>query len=142
MKKKYKIGYTTGVFDLFHVGHLEILEKAKEQCDYLVVGVSTDDLVQSYKHKKPVIPYEDRARIVSSIKCVDKVVPQTTLDKSVAWNEIKFDVLFHGDDWNKTSVYNENESKLIPLGVEFVYFPYTGGVSSTIIREKCKSQEK
>lgn len=133
---KIKIGYTTGVFDMFHVGHLNILKKAKENCDYLIVGVSTDELVQNYKNKTPIIPFEERKAIVESIYCVDKVIPQTMMDKYQAWKEYKFDVLFHGDDWKNSSTYNEIESKLKENGVEFVYFPYTKGTSSTIIREK------
>lgn len=133
---KYKIGYTTGVFDMFHVGHLNLLKKAKEQCDYLIVGVSTDELVEQYKSKTPIIPFKDRLEIVSAIKYVDKVVPQFTMDKYDAWQELHFNVIFHGDDWKNTSVYNEIEAKLRKEGVEFVYFPYTKGVSSTEIRDK------
>lgn len=134
--KKYKIGYTTGVFDMFHVGHLNILKNAKENCDYLIVGVSTDENVQSYKHKTPVIPYEERKKIVESIKYVDEVVPQENMDKFEAWEKLKFNVIFHGNDWKNTSMYNEMENKLKDVGVEFVYFDYTQGTSSTILREK------
>ena len=136
--KKYKIGYTTGVYDMFHIGHLNILKKAKEQCDYLIVGVSTDELVQAYKNKTPIIPFEERAAIVNSIKYVDFVVPQKTMDKYDAWKELHFDVIFHGDDWKNTDTYNEIEEKLKKEGVEFVYFPYTSGISSTTLREKLK----
>lgn len=134
--KKYKIGYTTGVYDMFHIGHLNILKKAKEQCDYLIVGVSTDELAESYKHKKPVIPFEERIEIVKAIKYVDKVIPQTTMDKYPAWEQEHFDVIFHGDDWKDTDMYNEIERKLRSVGVDFVYFPYTKGVSSTILKKK------
>ena len=92
------IGYTTGVFDMFHIGHLNILRRAKEQCDYLIVGVSTDELVKSYKNKTPVIPFEERKAIIEAIKYVDKVVPQTSMDKFSAWQELKYNVIFHGDD--------------------------------------------
>lgn len=136
MGKKYKVGYTTGVYDMFHVGHLNILKRAKEQCDYLIVGVSTDELVENYKHKTPIIPFEDRVKIIESIKYVDKVVPQTSMDKYSAWEKEHFDVLFHGDDWKNSSTYNEIEEKLKKVGVEFVYFPYTKKVSSTMLREK------
>jgi len=134
--KKSRIGYTTGVYDMFHVGHLNILRRAKEQCDYLIVGVSTDELVESYKNKKPVIPFEDRAKIIEAIRYVDKVVPQTTMNKYDAWKEYRFDVIFHGDDWKNSQLYNEIEKKLRNEGVEFVYFPYTKGVSSSVLREK------
>lgn len=92
--KKYKIGYTTGVFDMFHIGHLNILKRAKEMCDYLIVGVSTDEVVQEYKHKSPVIPIEDRLAIVEAIKYVDKAIPQTTMDKMVAYKELHFMLFF------------------------------------------------
>ena len=134
--KKYKIGYTTGVYDMFHVGHLNILKKAKEQCDELIVGVSTDELVSEYKGKRPVIPFKERMEIIGAIKYVDKVVPQETMDKYVAWEKYKFDVIFHGDDWKNTNMYNEMEKKLRAVNVDFVYFPYTKGVSSSILRNK------
>ena len=107
--KKYKIGYTTGVYDLFHIGHLNIFRKAKEQCDYLIVGVSTDDLVESYKNKRPVIPFEERIEIVKAIRYVDETIPQESLDKIEAWNKIHYDALFHGSDWKGTSMYDEIE---------------------------------
>ena len=131
--KKYKIGYTTGVYDLFHIGHLNILKRAKEQCDFLIVGVSTDEVVQEYKHKKPVIPYEERKAIIEAIKYVDKVIPQESMDKYLAWEKEKFNVIFHGDDWKNSDMYNEMERKLKAEGVEFVYFPYTKGTSSTLL---------
>lgn len=137
--KTIKIGYTTGTFDLFHIGHLNILRRSKELCDYLVVGVSTDECVESYKHKKPVIPFEQRMAIVGSIKYVDKVVPQTNMNKFDAWKDIKYDIMFHGDDWKGTDMYNEYERKLKEVGVEFVYLPHTDGISSTILREKTEN---
>ena len=105
--KKYKIGYTTGVFDMFHIGHLNILKRAKEQCEYLIVGVSTDETVESYKHKKPIIRFEERCAIVEAIRYVDKVVPQTSMNKMDAYKELKFDVLFHGSDWQGSSMYDQ-----------------------------------
>lgn len=90
MQKKYKVGYTTGVFDMFHIGHLNILKHAKEQCEYLIVGVSTDEVVENYKHKVPVIPFDERIAIVEAIKYVDKVVPQTSMDKMEAYKKLKF----------------------------------------------------
>lgn len=131
--KKYKLGYTTGVFDLFHIGHLNILKKAKEQCDYLIVGVSTDEVVEGYKKKTPVIPFEERVAIVEAIKYVDEVVPQTSMDKFAAWERLKFDVIFHGDDWKGSKMYEEIEKKFNGVGVELVYFQYTKGTSSTIL---------
>jgi glycerol-3-phosphate cytidylyltransferase len=134
--KKYHIGYTTGVFDLFHVGHLNILKKAKEQCDYLIVGVSTDENVRNYKHKNPVIPFEQRAEIVKAIRYVDEVVPQENMDKFSAWEKYHFNALFHGDDWKGSSMYNDVESKLQSVGVDVVFIKHTDGISSTLISEK------
>ncbi|MCM3574701.1 adenylyltransferase/cytidyltransferase family protein [Mesobacillus subterraneus] len=136
--KQHKIGYTTGVFDLFHVGHLNILRKAKEQCEFLIVGVSTDELVMEYKDKKPVIPYADRAEIIEGIKYVDMVVPQVNRDKFSAWENLKFDAMFVGDDWKGSSLFSEVETRFKQVGVEIVYFPYTKGVSSTLVKEKIK----
>ena len=134
--KKYKIGYTTGVFDLFHIGHLNIIKRAKEQCEYLIVGVSTDELVLTYKNKKPVIPFEQRIAIVDALKYVDEVVPQVTMDKLQAWEKYKFDAIFHGDDWKGSSMYNDIESQFAKLGVDVVFIPHTDGVSSTDIAQR------
>jgi len=133
--KKYQVGYTTGVFDLFHIGHLNILEKAKELCEYLIVGISTDELVKGYKNKTPVVSFEERKAIVEAIKYVDKVVPQTSMDKFDAWEKLRFDVMFHGDDWKNTTMYDKTEGKFRNVGVEIIYFPYTNGTSSTILSE-------
>lgn len=129
------IGYTTGVFDLFHIGHLNILKKAKEMCDYLIVGVSTDELVMQYKNKKPVIAYEERVAIVEAIKYVDKVVPQVNRDKFSAWEEHKFNRMFVGDDWKGSPLFSSLEEQFAQHGVEIVYFPYTQGTSSTILKQ-------
>lgn len=134
--KKYKIGYTTGVFDLFHVGHLNILKKSKEQCEYLIVGVSTDELVCSYKGRKPVISFEDRVNIIKELKCVDKVVPQVSLDKMDAWNKYHFNVIFHGSDWKNSDLYKDVSLKLNKVGVDVVFLPYTDNISSSLLREK------
>jgi len=136
--KKYKIGYTTGVFDMFHIGHLNILKRAKEQCDYLIVGVSTDQNVLKYKNKMPIIPYDQRKAIVESIKYVDQVVPQENMDKYAAWEKLHFNVLFHGDDWKNSTMYNEVQEKFRSVGVDVVFLPHTDGISSTILREKIK----
>ena len=128
------VGYTTGVFDLFHVGHLRLLNRAKSRCDRLIVGVSTDELVEEYKRKKPVIPYGERAEIVSALKCVDEVVPQKHRDKVAAYHEIKFDIMFVGSDWKGSDLFNEVESELARHGVDVVYFEYTNNVSSTSLQ--------
>lgn len=142
MNSKKIIGYTTGVFDLFHIGHLNILKRAKENCDFLIVGVSTDELVMEYKNKKPVIPFNERIAIVEAIKYVDKVVPQKSMDKIAAWQELKFDVLFHGDDWKKSRFYSEYAEPLESLGVKLVFFPYTYGTSSSLINNFLNEQIK
>lgn len=139
--KKYKIGYTTGVFDMFHVGHLNILKRAKERCEYLIVGVSTDEVVELYKNKKPIIPYQERAEIVSAIKYVDEVVPQLSMNKIDAYKMLKFDVLFHGDDWKNTSMYNEIVNEFLQIGVDVVFLPHTEGISSTLLTEKLKGKK-
>ena len=136
MEKKKVIGYTTGVFDMFHVGHLKILRRAKEQCDYLIVGVSTDELCLSYKHKTPIIPFEERKQIIEAIKYVDEVVPQTNRDKFGAWEKIRFDKMFVGDDWKNSPLFSELEGRFKEVGVEIVFFPYTQNTSSTVLREK------
>lgn len=125
------IGYTTGVFDMFHIGHLNIIQLAKQQCDYLIVGVSTDELVQKEKSKKPVIPFDERCRIIEAIKYVDMVVPQESKDKLAAWKKYNFDKMFVGSDWKGTPQWNAYEDQFSTLGVEIVYLPYTDGISST-----------
>lgn len=138
--KKYKIGYTTGVFDLFHIGHLNIIRNAKAHCDFLIVGVSTDELVQEYKNKTPVIPFKERIEIVGALKYVDKVVPQTSMDKFKAWDIYRFDAVFHGDDWKGSKLYNVIEEKLSKVGCDVVFLPHTDGVSSTALKEKIKNK--
>lgn len=136
MDKPFIIGYTTGVFDMFHIGHLNLLRRAKENCDYLIVGVSTDENVEDYKHKKPVVSFNERVAIVESIKYVDKVVPQMSMDKYKAWENLRFDRLFHGNDWRGSNMYNEIEKKLQSVGVEVIYFEYTKGTSSSLLKKK------
>jgi len=128
-------GYTTGVFDLFHIGHLNILKRAKEMCDYLIVGVSTDELVSSYKNKTPIIPYAERKSIVEAIRYVDEVVPQCSLDKIAAHALYKYDVLFQGDDWKSSPVYRDTIEIFSKMGIDIVLFPYTVGTSSTLLSE-------
>ena len=134
-EKKFKVGYTTGVFDLFHIGHLNIIKRAKEQCEHLIVGVSTDDLVKEYKHKYPIIPYEERKQIIEALKYVDEVVPQTTMDKYAAWEDLHYEALFHGDDWKNSDMYNKYVEEFEGTGVEFVFLPHTEGTSSTMLTE-------
>lgn len=126
-------GYTTGVFDLFHIGHLNILKKAKESCDYLIVGVTVDELV-SYKGTQSVIPFEERIKIVEAIKYVDEVVPQTDMNKMKAWENIRFDKMFVGSDWKGTEKWNKLEEEFKKVGVQIQYFPYTQGTSSTHLK--------
>ena len=130
------IGYTTGVYDMFHIGHLNILRRAKEQCDYLIVGVSTDELVLKDKNKIPIIPFADRFAIVEAIKYVDRVVPQSDKNKLGAWEKYHFNKMFVGSDWKGTDTWKRFEEELNRLGVEIVYFDHTDGISSTILREK------
>lgn len=136
--KKYKIGYTTGVFDLFHVGHLNILRRAKEQCEYLIVGVTTDELCEKRKNKKPIIAQNDRIEIVKAIKYVDKVVLQADMDKLKAVKENNVDVVFVGSDWKGTHAWKEYEKQFASVGCSVEYLQHTDGVSSSIIREKIK----
>ena len=132
--KKYEIGYTTGVFDLFHIGHLNLLRRAKEQCNFLIVGVSIDELV-AYKNKRAVIPFEERIEIVRSIKYVDMAVPQENMDKIQALQKYNFNVMFVGDDWKNTDKWTKLEKEFSLKNVDIVYFPYTKGTSSTLINE-------
>lgn len=134
MIKKYNKGYTTGVFDLFHVGHLNILKQAKEYCNYLVVGVTTDDLV-SYKNTKAFISFEERIQIIEAIKYVDEALAQENMNKMEAWEKINFDVVFVGSDWKNTEKWNQIEKKFNDIGVDVVYFDYTITTSSTKIRK-------
>lgn len=128
------IGYTTGVYDMFHIGHLNLLKRAKEKCDYLIVGVSTDECCESYKHKRPVIPYEQRAAIVAAIKFVDEVVPQENMNKLAFLKQRHFDVMFHGDEWKGTDLYNHYEEEFLKFGAKIEYFSHTDGISSSLLR--------
>lgn len=132
------IGYTTGVFDLFHIGHLNILRRAKEQCDYLIVGVSTDELVLKEKHKTPIIPFEQRVEIVSACRYVDEVVPQINKNKLEAYMKLgmRFHRMFVGSDWRGTAQWEQYEKDFEPFGVEIVYLPHTDGISSSILTNK------
>lgn len=132
------IGYTTGVYDMFHIGHLNILRRAKELCDYLIVGVSTDELVLKEKKHLPIIKFEERCEIVGAIKYVDQVVPQVDKNKFAAWEKYKFNKMFVGSDWKGTEAWNGFEKQFAPLGVDIVYLSHTDGISSSMLREKLK----
>lgn len=131
---KYKVGYTTGVFDMFHIGHLNLLKRAKEQCDFLIVGVTTDQLV-AYKGAEAIISQTERLQIVDAIKYVDKTVSQESMNKMEAWKRHQFDVMFVGSDWKGTEKWNKYESEFAEVGVDIVYFPYTKTTSSTKLRD-------
>ena len=135
-----RIGYVAGVFDLFHVGHLNIVRKAKEHCDYLIAGVLTDELVMHFKNHMPVIPFEERIEILRSIRYVDEAVSVTfeNIDKMDAWKIYHFDYLFSGDDYRNASHWIDDQRKLQEVGSDIVFFPYTQSTSSTMIRKKLK----
>ena len=130
----YIIGYTSGVFDMFHVGHLNILKEAKKKCDYLIVAVSPSELVFSYKKKWPIIPLKDRIEILNAIKYVDKVVIQKDRDKIKAFDKYKFDIMFVGDDWRGDKLFIEVEEYLNKQGSKLHFIPYTKKVSSSKLR--------
>ena len=132
---KQIIGYTTGVFDLFHIGHLNILRESKKMCDKLIVGITNDELVYKRKNKYPVIPFKERVEIVSAIKYVDKTVSQDTMDKMVARRKYKFNIMFVGGDWKGTDTWNDIELQMNKVGVKIVYFSYTKDTSSTLIKK-------
>lgn len=140
MSKKYNIGYTTGVYDMFHIGHLNILMKAKELCDYLIVGVTTDELCLQRKNKYPIICEKDRIAILESIKYVDKVILQTDMDKLKNVIKYNVDVVFVGTDWKGTSSWIEYEKEFETVGCSVVYLEHTEGISSTILRERLNKQ--
>lgn len=134
----YTVGYTTGVFDLFHIGHLTLLKNARGLCDRLIVGVTVDELV-AYKNKTAVIPFAERLEIVRSIEYVDAAIPQYDMDKFAMWQKLHFNVMFVGDDWYNTGEWNQFNQKFAEVGVQIVYFPYTAGTSSTLINETLQS---
>lgn len=136
--KRYKIGYTTGVFDMFHIGHLHILEKAKENCEFLIVGVTTDELCFKRKHKYPIINENERTEIVKAIRYVDKVILQEDMDKVKIVKQLGADVVFVGSDWKGSDAWNQYEKEFAKIGCEVVYLDHTDGISSTLLREKIK----
>ena len=140
--KKYKVGYTTGVFDMFHVGHLNILRRAKDLCEYLIVGVTTDELCYSRKGHYPIVSLKDRMTVVEAIKYVDKVVVQDSMNKLQAYNEYHFNVVFVGDDWKGTDAWIRYEYNFKNVGVDVVYLKHTDGISSTILRSEINAKYK
>lgn len=139
-EKKYKIGYTTGVFDMFHVGHLNILRRAKEQCEHLIVGVTTDALCFERKNKYPMINEADRVEIVKAIRYTDEVVLQSDMDKLSAVKRFGADAVFVGSDWKGTAAWNEYERQFAEIGCTVVYLDHTDGISSTILKERLEKQ--
>lgn len=129
----YKIGYTTGVFDLFHIGHLNLLKRAKEKCEFLIVGVTTDEETLRIKKRSPIIPFEERFEIVNSIKYVDRTVSECNTNKLLAWDRYKFDVIFKGDDWKGTKRWLAYEKEFSKRRVAVIYFSYTKNTSSTLL---------
>lgn len=140
--KKYKVGYTTGVFDMFHIGHLNILRRSKEQCETLIVGVTTDDLCFARKNKYPIIPEADRMKIVESIRYVDKVIQQKDMDKRKAVELCGADVVFVGSDWKGTDAWEQYEKEFAHIGCAVEYLDHTDGISSTILRDKLNLKTK
>lgn len=121
---------------MFHIGHLNLINHAKEYCDYLIVGVNSDQLVMTYKHKTPVIYQDERKKIVENMKAVDRCIIVSTLDKVALWNELHFNAVFIGDDWKGNPRWIQTENDLAPLGVKVVYLPYTANVSSTMLKSE------
>ena len=135
-EKKYKIGYTDGVYDLFHIGHVNMIQTAKGHCEYLIVGVHGDDVVEGYKNHKPIINENDRKRIIESVKGVDRAEINRFRDKLKLWELYHFDVIFIGDDWKGTERWNNFEKVLAEINVDVVYVPYTQGISTTDIKKR------
>src|SRR5690554_6157789 len=129
--KKYKVGFTQGTFDTLHYGHVNLLKNAKKHCDYLIVGVNSDELVESYKKTKTIIKTLDRVKIVEAIKYVDKVIITETLDKKIHLEKLKYDVIFIGDDWKGSDRWNKTEKELNEVKVDVVYIPYTKSISTS-----------
>ena len=140
--KKYKKGYTQGVYDMFHIGHLNLINHAKDYCDHLIVAVNSDRLVENYKHKIPVVNEQERRYIVENIKAVDEAVIADTLDKVEQFKKYGFDAIFIGDDWKGNERWKQTETELREYGVDVVYLPHTEGISSTILRKEKNNQVK
>lgn len=139
--KHYKIGYTTGVYDMFHIGHLNILRRAKELCDYLIVGVTTDELCYQRKHKYPIIKETERLEIIKSIRYVDRAIFQTDMDKVNIVKKIGAEVVFVGSDWKDTPSWQQYEAELKKNNCDVIYLEHTEGISSSILREKLNERD-
>jgi len=133
--KKYKVGYVQGSFDMFHIGHLNLIKNAKSICDYLIVGVNSDELMKSFKHKTPIIPEDERLEIIEAIRYVDEAHIVTNRDKLEALDKFHYQALIMGDDWKGTDFYKKVEQQLKEKNAEVVYFPYTKTTSSTLLRD-------
>lgn len=140
--KKYKVGYTQGVYDMFHVGHLNLINNAKKYCEYLIVGINSDRLVREYKNKTPVISENNRCKIVENIRSVDQAIIVDTLDKTVVYKELGFDVIFIGSDWKGNLRWERTRIELEKLGVDLIFLPHTDGITSTDLRGKEKLKVK
>ncbi len=140
MEKKYKVGYTTGVFDMFHIGHLNIIRRAKEQCEYLIVGVTTDALCMARKNKLPIICEAERVAVVEAIRYVDRVVLQSDMDKLRPVREYGADAVFVGSDWKGSPAWEQYEKEFATVGCSVVYLDHTDGISSSILRERLNNQ--
>lgn len=132
------IGYTAGTFDMFHIGHLNLIKNAFSRCDYLIVGVNSDSLVQEYKGKRAIIPLEERMEIISALRYVNEVMQVDSLDKKIGWNQKHYDLLFIGDDWKGNPRWEITEREMEEVGVKTIYLPHTKGTNSTLLREKLK----
>lgn len=140
-KKKYKVGYTDGVYDLFHVGHLNMIQSAKDQCEYLIVGVHGDDVVEEYKKQRPIVNESDRKRIIEAVKGVDRAEINRFRDKMKLWELYHFDVVFIGDDWKGTERWLRFEKELKKINVDVIYVPYTKGISTTEIKRRIVGED-
>lgn len=135
MDKKV-IGFTAGTFDMFHIGHLNLIKNARSRCDYLIVGVNTDRLVRAYKEKNVIVPLAERIEIIRSLRFVDEVMEVDDLDKKVSWNQKHYDLLFIGDDWKGNPRWEETAKEMKRYGVQTIFLPHTEGTNSTLLREK------
>ncbi len=142
--RHYKIGYVSGTFDMFHIGHLNLIRRAKERCDYLIAGVLTDELIGAGKGKWPVFPFADRLAIVAALRDVDRAVPTTqdVIPKLDAWREYRFDAMFSGDDWIDDPAWQAEEQELNAVGADLVYFPYTKEISTSALQELTLEKKK